>query len=392
MPNSQDNIIPKILKQRWMWHAAFWFVYLAVTLPGEIRMIMTVPDLMAKAGLKVSSREIASFLFLSDSILFLYTYLIVFWLYPRFFKTQQYVLFLVFGVLSALIINAGMIKISYAISSTMSGDDWWGSYLSGLSTYALFLFLITMLKFFKDSLIQQQLDNQRFREAKQAELDNLKAQLSPHFLFNTMNNFYGLAVVQSKQLPDLMLRLSELMRYSLYGTNKSTVFLKDEIRYLKNYIELEKIRLEDTLKLDFNENTVEEKNPDTIEKGVNTVEIAPLILIVFVENAFKHSRNIQNENIDIKINISVSDIGWLTFKVENNYTSKDKNQVTMAEKGGNIEQQRNPNISGTEGGGIGLENVKKRLEALYPAPLHDLIFEDDGHIFKVRLKIKLAQL
>jgi hypothetical protein len=377
LPNSQDNIIPKILKQRWMWHAAFWFVYLAVTLPGEIRMIMTVPDLMVKANLKVSSKEVALAIFLSDFTLFLYTYLIVFWLYPRFFKTQQYVLFVFFGVLSALIINAGMIKIAFTISPTMSGDDWWGSYLSGLSTYALFLFLITMLKFFKDSLIQQQIDNQRFREAKQAELDNLKAQLSPHFLFNTMNNFYGLAVAQSKQLPDLMLRLSELMRYSLYGTNKPTVFLKDEIRYLKNYIELEKIRLEDTLKLDFNENTVEERNSDTISKVGDGIEIAPLILIVFVENAFKHSRNIRNEAIDIKIEISVSGIGWLTFSVESNYTNADKSEVKTAEKGLNTE------------GGIGIENVKKRLEALYPAPLHDLGFEDDGHIFKVRLKIKL---
>jgi sensor histidine kinase YesM len=375
LPNSQDNIIPKILKQRWMWHAAFWFVYLAVTLPGEIRMIMTLPDLIAKANLKVSSKEIAFVLFLTDSIIFLYTYLIVFWLYPRFFKTQQYVLFVVFGVLSALIINASSIKICYAISPTMSGDDWWGSYLSGLSTYALFLFLITMLKFFKNSLIQQQVDNQRFREAKQAELDNLKAQLSPHFLFNTMNNFYGLAVVQSKQLPDLMLRLSELMRYSLYGTNKPTVFLKDEIRYLKNYIELEKIRLEDTLQLDFVENT----------EGGAAVEIAPLILIVFVENAFKHSRNIRNEDIDIRIGISVSDIGWLAFTVENNYTSKGKNQVKVLK---NAQNALASNSVATEGG-IGIENVKKRLEALYPAHLHDLNFEDDGHIFKVRLKIKL---
>jgi two-component system, LytTR family, sensor histidine kinase LytS len=203
----------------------------------------------------------------------------------------------------------------------------------------------------------------------------LKAQLSPHFLFNTMNNFYGLAVAQSKQLPDLMLRLSELMRYSLYGTNKPTVLLKDEIRYLKNYIELEKIRLEDTLKLSFNENALTSDG----------IEIAPLILIVFVENAFKHSRNIQNEDIDIKIDISVSDIGWLTFKIENNYTNSGKNPIKTVEKAQNvIASDSVANV-----GGIGLENVKKRLEALYPAGLHTLVFEDDGHIFKVRLKIKL---
>jgi sensor histidine kinase YesM len=357
MPNVQDNIIPKILKQRWMWHAAFWVVYLVVTLPGEIRTVLTTPDLLKQVGIIVTTKEVALTLFIADFVLVLYTYLIVLWIYPRFFKTQQYGLFLFFGVLSALIIHAGIIKVSYLISPVFNSNDWWGAYLSGLSTFALFLFLITMLKFFKDSLIQQQLDNQRFREAKQAELDNLKAQLSPHFLFNTMNNFYGLAVAQSKQLPDLMLRLSDLMRYSLYGTNRETVPLKDEIQYLKNYIELEKIRLEDTLQLDFHDNT----------EGVDGLEIAPLILIVFVENAFKHSRNITNEAVVIKIKISVSATNWLTFYVENNYTALSQN---------------------TEGG-IGLENVKRRLNVLYPNELHTLNYGSDGRFFKVNLTLKL---
>jgi sensor histidine kinase YesM len=359
--NLQDNIIPKILKRRWMWHAAFWFVYWAVTLPGEFRMVLTLPDLLAKTGLKITTVEMCWFIFVSDFVTIIYTYVIVFWLYPSYFKNQRYLLFVFWGILMAFVMNAIYIKISYTISPFMNGDDWVSSYLSGLSTYALFFFLITMLKFFKDSLIQQQADNQRFRAAKQAELDNLKAQLSPHFLFNTMNNFYGLAVAQSKQLPDLMLRMSELMRYSLYGTNRPLVPLEDEIRYLKNYIELEKIRLEDTLKLNFEDKTIQ--NTEVAQN----LEIAPLILIVFVENAFKHSRNIKDEPVDIQIVISVSEIGWLTFKVENNY---------------------NRDVQNTEGG-IGLENVKKRLEALYPAGLHVLIFEDDGHFFKVKLKIKL---
>ncbi len=370
---TQDNIIPKILKRRWMWHVTFWLVYLAVTLPSEIRLITTVPELLIKAGLKVTMKEVAFSLFFADFVIFIYTYLIVLWLYPRYFKTQRYVLFIIFGVFLAVIINAGAVKVSYAISKNLNGDDWWSTYLSGLNTYALFLFLVTMLKFFKDNLIQQQIDNQRFREAKQAELDNLKAQLSPHFLFNTMNNFYGLAVAQSKQLPDLMLRLSELMRYSLYGTNRKTVPLNDEIQYLKNYIELEKIRLEDTLKLSFTNNIVEERNPDTIGKEVDALEITPLILIVFVENAFKHSRNIQSEPIEIKINISLSDSSWLTFKVENNYS---KPPISFK------------NIDNTEGG-IGLKNVKKRLEVLYPDGQRILEFNDDGHYFKVHLKIKL---
>jgi hypothetical protein len=367
---TQDNIIPKILKQRWMWHAAFWLIYLVVTLPGEIRTVLTTPDSLKQVGINVTTKEVALTFFLADFVLVIYTYLIVLWIYPRFFKNQQYALFLFFGVLSALIIDVGVLRISYLISPVFNSNDWWGAYLSGLSTFALFFFLITMLKFFKDSLIQQQIDNQRFRESKQAELDNLKAQLSPHFLFNTMNNFYGLAVTQSKQLPDLMLRLSDLMRYSLYGTNRKVVPLDDEIQYLKSYIELEKIRLEDTLKLNFEENTGLFRDN---HEGVNTFEITPLILIVFVENAFKHSRNIQNEPVDIKISISLLGGGWLSFIVENNYF----NPSVSFEK-----------IENTEGG-IGIRNVKKRLEILYPDGQHILEFKDDGYYFKVNLNLKL---
>jgi two-component system, LytTR family, sensor histidine kinase LytS len=269
-------------------------------------------------------------------------------------------------------------KISYLISANLNGEDWWGVYLSGLSTCVLFLFLITMLKFFKDSLIQQQIDNQRFREMKQAELDNLKAQLSPHFLFNTLNNFYGLAVTQSKLLPDLMLRLSDLMRYSLYGTNQATVPLKEEIEYLKNYIEIEKIRLENTLQLDFQDDT----------GAVETLNIAPLILIVFVENAFKHSRNRTSEPIVINVKISVSQTEWLVFEVENNYvptiipkpTSKTRSNPAIT---WHIPQEK-------EEGGIGLKNAIKRLNVLYPNGLHTLSFDDNGHFFKIKLTLKLS--
>jgi LytS/YehU family sensor histidine kinase len=267
-----------------------------------------------------------------------------------------------------MLINAVVIKLDTTISPFLILGDWFNTYLSNFSIYPLFLFLVTMCKFFKDSLIQQELNNQKLFAAKQAELNNLKAQLSPHFLFNTMNNFYGLAVTQSKQLPDLMLRLSELMRYSLYGTNRSTVPLEDEIRYLKNYVELEKIRLEATLQLSFHTEFV----------GYETVGIAPLILIVFVENAFKHSRNIQNEPIDIQIDLHFVADDWLIFKVKNNYAP----QVEPPIEWEYIDQGVT--------GGIGLENVKKRLEALYPNGLHELMFEKDDHYFQVELKIKLG--
>jgi len=366
----QENIIPKILKRRWMWHAAFWAVYFIVALPPEIGTLLALPQEVAevnqfsKIQVTLNRLQVGVAIISEHIALVVYSYIALWYLYPRFFSRQRYVLFFIYGIVLAMLMNAVVIKLDTTISPFLILGDWFNTYLSNLSIYPLFLFLVTMCKFFKDSLIQQELNNQKLFAAKQAELNNLKAQLSPHFLFNTMNNFYGLAVAQSKQLPDLMLRLSELMRYSLYGTNRSTVPLEDEIRYLKNYVELEKIRLETTLQLSFH----------TEFAGYESIGIAPLILIVFVENAFKHSRNIQNEPIDIQIDLHFAAHDWLIFKVKNNYAT----QVDLYFD----------DLDAT--GGIGLENVKKRLEALYPNGLHELTFEKDDHYFQVELKIELA--
>jgi two-component system, LytTR family, sensor histidine kinase LytS len=374
--NTQDNIIPKILNRRWMWHAAFWGVYFGVSLPSDIRMALTIPETLAQSkeatalGISITADQILLATSFTSFTIIVFTYFIVLFLYPTFFVKQRYLSYITWGIICSLLLNVLIIKFDFWIGAIWNSGDWLGDYLGDLSLFALFLFLVTMCKFFKDSLIQQQLDNQRFREAKQAELDNLKAQLSPHFLFNTLNNFYGLAVINSKQLPDLMLRLSDLMRYSLYETHLQTVPISDEIKYLKNYIELEKIRLEDSFQLDFNINNGKEKelfNP----------EIAPLILIVFVENAFKHARNLQNEPIKITIELRELADNWLEFSVENNYLTMPKS----------IAQINNTKKSS----GLGLENVKRRLEALYPADLHSLTINDDGQFFKINLKIKLGK-
>jgi two-component system, LytTR family, sensor histidine kinase LytS len=374
--NTQENIIPKILKRRWMWHAAFWSVYFAVSLPSDIRLSLIIPESLAKSseaqslGIKITTNEVLLATSVGEIVIVIYSYVIILFLYPYFFARQRYVSFIFWSILLSLCFSGIALKIGSAINIHLSGDDWISNFLSGLSLYALFLFLVTMCKFFKDSLIQQQLDNQRFKEAKQAELDNLKAQLSPHFLFNTLNNFYGLAVSNSKLLPDLMLRLSDLMRYSLYETHLPNVPISDEIKYLKNYIALEKIRLEDNFQLDFKINNGNENT-------LFNYEIAPLILIVFVENAFKHARNLQNEPIKIIIELNELANNWLYFSVENNYFKLPNSLANSTQ------------LSNKKNSGLGLENVKRRLEALYPHHLHDLTINNNGQFFKIELKIKL---
>lgn len=232
--------------------------------------------------------------------------------------------------------------------------------VGSLTTYYLFYMLVVVFKYLKDLFFIQYHQNQQQKLQMHFELENLKAQISPHFLFNTMNNFYGLAVENSKILPDLMIRLSDLLRYSLYETKQEKVSLKDEIDYLKNYIELEKIRLESNLDLELNFNV---ENPEKYQ-------IAPLLLIVFIENAFKHARNIINEPVFIAINISVSEDGILNLSVKNNFNANAKNDF-VTEKG------------------IGLENAKKRLSVIYPDKNHLLSIGHDERFFNVELIINL---
>ena len=146
----------------------------------------------------------------------------------------------------------------------------WRMLFNFLGIMILALTFGSTIKIARDSFSRRQ-------HEKEAELKLLKAQLNPHFLFNTLNNLYGLSVLKSDKLPGLMLKLSELLRYSLYETKETLVPLEKEIQYLENYISLEKIRLEDTTTIQF-----------TQSGNFVSQEIAPMLFIVFVENAFKH--------------------------------------------------------------------------------------------------------
>lgn len=189
------------------------------------------------------------------------------------------------------------------------------------------------------------------------ELKLLQSQLSPHFLFNTLNNLYSLSLIKDDKLPNLLLKLSDLLRYSVYQTGDAFVPLNDELSYIKNYIEFEKIRLDSRLSLSIN-----------LEESTN-VKIAPMLLIVFIENAFKHSKNTAADNIIIDINLKVWENNIL-FSVSNTY---DKEQVAQN--------------SLNKNSGLGLENAKRRLELLY-LEKYDLITEDNGQIYKVKLQLK----
>lgn len=190
-----------------------------------------------------------------------------------------------------------------------------------------------------------------------SELQLLQSQLSPHFLFNTLNNLYGLSLIKDEKLPSLLLKLSDLLRHSVYQTRDSFVLLNEEIDYIENYIEFEKNRLNGRLNIIVN-----------LEKS-DTARIAPMLLIVFIENAFKHSKNSSSQFIKIEIKLKLWENNIL-FSVYNSY---DKSYINM--------NTINKNS------GLGLENAKRRLELLYPSQF-DLQIDDRDDVYKVILQLK----
>jgi len=202
----------------------------------------------------------------------------------------------------------------------------------------------------------QQQKDLLMNQKTEAELQLLKAQVNPHFMFNTLNNIYSLSLKQSKQVPEMIMSLSEIMRYMIHEANPEFVPVEKEIAYLKSYIELEKLRCEytDKVKIDFSPQN--KKN-----------HVAPLLFIPFVENAFKHSRIVDNKDAWIKIELAEVE-GMLLFECVN---SKPQQQFIKDKTGG-----------------IGLENVRKRLELIYPQK-HKLFISRDNDEFKVKLELKV---
>ena len=192
------------------------------------------------------------------------------------------------------------------------------------------------------------------KEKKATELLHLQSQVNPHFFFNTLNNLYGLIDIDKKKAQALILKLSDMMRYSIYDGQKKTVPLVQEVNYLKDYIELHKIRYKRKIDVSFEENISSE----------NT-ETTPLLFIILLENAFKHGVEKLRENAFVNIQLS-SDDKNIHFLVENNFDEQ---------------------ISSNDGG-IGLQNLKRRLELVYPNK-HKLSLSKTENLYRAELNLSI---
>lgn len=233
-------------------------------------------------------------------------------------------------------------------------------------TLNFIVFFAIAVKQIKRAFIMQQEKNELEQSKlntelrlKEAELKLLKAQIHPHFLFNTLNNLYGLSLEKSDNAPELVLRLSEILDYILYRCDAKSVLLSDDISNLRNYMEIEKIRYSEKLEMtvDFTQNTGE-------------TMIAPLIILPFIENAFKHG--VSNYPGKAFIRTSLDLVGkTLFFKIENSKKPLENKDNSSSK-------------------GIGLTNAKKRLDLIYPNK-YILDIDNTKDIYSVNLTLQLEQ-
>lgn len=196
------------------------------------------------------------------------------------------------------------------------------------------------------------------QEKQLAEITNLKSQINPHFLFNTLNSIYALTLIKSDKAPDAVLKLSNMMRYVVTENHENFVPLSKELNYISNYIDLQKLRINNNVKFSYN-----------VNGSFENKEIAPLILITFIENAFKYGLN-PDEESEIVINISVKN-QTLSLKVQNKIVVHFTENDLKSE--------------------IGIENTKKRLAFLYPNK-HMLSVENTQNMYTVLLTINLTKI
>lgn len=332
-------------------HLSFWCVYLSFNL-YQITVFQR-------------ARGIAwGQMFSSATVQLVFTmaiaYLNYFYTWPRFLSSKNIWRYVAeFSIPFALLVGARVHLHRYIIDGYTHQHDYFYSIFFIVQITAVTLFIVLfvgMLRFavdwFEFEARKKEVENARLT----AELNFLKAQINPHFLFNTLNNLYYLAYTKSENTTEVIAKLSQMMRYMIYESNHPRVLLNKEIEYMQNYISLERLRLNNQIPIDFK-----------IEGDTENIRIAPFIFITFLENAFKHGVNNNNAKSWVKVSMQIKDNECI-YRVEN---SKLPAATTNAEKSG-----------------IGLQNVERRLELSYPKQ-HKIKIQSTEDVYSVQLTITL---
>lgn len=296
-------------------------------------------------------------------------YFNIYFLMPRFLFKRKYTLYVILILSAIFLMVLAKFNLTYYLISTKVWpegpapiDELSLNYVVDMMIGELYVItFVTAIKVTLDFLKEQKRVADLEKIQLETELLFLKTQISPHFFFNTLNNIHSLALEKSDRTPKIILRLSELMRYLLYETRSERQSLENEILCIQNYLDLEKIRYGGSLKVYM-----------SISGDIQDKVIAPIILLTFVENAFKHGVNKNIGAVKVVIDFNIKE-DFLYFTITNPLPAltEYKNEI-------------NPSS------GIGLENVKKRLNLSYGPNDYELKISNNADTFTVNLMIKLV--
>ncbi len=284
-------------------------------------------------------------------------YINLLWLIPVFFNKRKFLLFTFLELANIILFILLNYYVTYFFEGGKQPTNFLTEFIAELILVLLFLIVSTLLKFMRDSIALQDVELRMKEVEKQkieAELMALKAQVNPHFFFNTLNSLYALSLDKSDKAPELILKLSDLMRYVIYESKEDLVPLAKQLEFLQSYVYLERLRSNESLDVQF----------DVTGECVD-VKIASLLYLAFIENAFKHGAKDKSDNPFIHIYFNLEHDDRVIFTIEN---------------------RADPFRRKRPDGGFGLSNVKKRLELLYPGK-HLLNISESVTSYRVELTI-----
>ena len=343
-------MIPKLITSRFthriIYHIFFWVFY-----------VLFFGSIYGKYGNDYSWYMIESLCMLP--FIMLATYTTIYGILPFYLKHKKLIVTVLMVISLLFFVTLGeRICLRVINNLELTFDSLFGvTFLYLLLETNFMVGIAFAIKVVKKWFEQQQEKHEIEKRNLETELNLLRSQLHPHFLFNTMNNLYALSLEESAKTSEGIARISELLRSVLYDCNEAEILLEKEIKLIGNYIDLEKMRYGDRLHLKFD-----------VNGPVNEMKIAPMLLFTFVENCFKHGSRNDPENPYIRINLDVSK-ERMVFQTENS------KPVSAIESKTNV-------VSG----GIGLTNVKKRLEIIY-GENYNLELKNERLVFKVKLVI-----
>jgi sensor histidine kinase YesM len=346
-------------------HLVFWAVWWLFA-----GFIYSIGPFSANMGyLKNLFRSLTESLAFMPMHIFL-TYALIYFVIPRFLLKQKYALTIIFVVLSFAVTASLSVLISgiiigpirsfyqyhYAYSNYVS-VSFAMAFMAGLRGGITVGGLAAAIKLMKHWYVEGQRNLQLQKENTEAQLQILKAQVHPHFLFNTLNNIYSKTQNTSAAASEMIFGLSDILRYMLYECDKPLVPLSQELKMTQEYIDLERVRYGNKLELHAE-----------LPKATEGYFIAPLMILPFIENCFKHGAS------------TILDRPWINLTI-----TVDGNEMAMKLLNG--KSQENVQVNGH---GIGIENAKKRLALLYPGK-HQLTIQEDREVFIVILKLRLEK-